>query len=74
MSRSVLSGGGDNSDAVTTVAVGAAKFDDVQRVMLMAGLLCVIVMAVMVKMELGLLLFNSLALLIFCCIKGSDKF
>jgi len=71
----VLNGGGDNnSDAVTTVAMGAAKFDDVQRVMLMAGLLCVIVMAVMVKMELGLLLFNSLSLLIFCCIQRSDKF
>jgi len=42
--------------------------------MLMAGLLCVIVMAVMVKMELGLLLFNSLSLLIICCIERSDKF
>ena len=30
VSRSVLSGGVDNnSEAVTTVAVGAAKFDDV---------------------------------------------
>ena len=40
----------------------------------MAGLLCVIVVAVMEKMELGLLLFNSLSLLIFCCIKRSDEF
>jgi hypothetical protein len=72
----VLSGGGgdSNSDAVTTVAMGAAKFGNVQRVMLMAGLLCVTVMALMVKMELGLLLFNSLSLLSFCCIKRSGKF
>jgi hypothetical protein len=40
----------------------------------MAGLLCIIVMAVMVKMELGLLLFNSLSLLIFCYIQRNDKF
>ena len=33
--------------------------------MLIAGLLRIIVEAVMVKMELGLLLFNSLSLLIF---------
>ena len=40
----------------------------------MAGLLCIIVMAVMVKMELGWLLLNSLSLLIFCCFERSDKF
>jgi hypothetical protein len=40
----------------------------------MAGLLCIIVMAVMVKMELGLLLFNSLSLLIFCYFKEVISF
>lgn len=57
----MLSDGGDsNSDADTSRAMAAASFDvvlclEMKELMLMARLLCIFMMAVIVKVELGLL-------------------